>query len=177
MAKKLTHRKVSKYVAEKNIAAVEPLAHLSKKQLENAKSEVRQKQSEADTVPEHIKVIRRCGVSGAIRGYADDDVARLIEAEELLLLEQSQPEVFVSAKTFSAAQSANRREGKREAVIDHDEVIQTAITLGYFDLPKNDRKRRKIRNQIINELSLWFENKATSDDSKDRQMRRILDEK
>ena len=172
MVKKLSKRKTSKLVSETYLAAMAPFAGVSVEEINRAKFEFKRQQAAEEAAPELIRVIRKFGVTGAHRRYADSDINALIIAEDLAAREKRSPGDFVCGKSFAAAQANGN--GKRESY-DHEEIRMEARRIGYFELQAHSRKRRVTRLEIVKNLNLKKGNAATSDESWNRTMARILD--
>jgi hypothetical protein len=172
MVEKLSKRKTSRLVVETYLAAAAPFKGVLAEVLDKAKSEFSRRRAAEESAPEHIRVIRRFGVTGVLRGYADADISALIAAEELAAREKRSPGDFVSGRSFAAGQANS--DGKRESY-DHEEILREAQRIGYFTLPPYHRKRRGKRLEIVKNLNLREGNPATSDDSWNRTMAKILD--
>lgn len=172
MVMKLSKRKTSKLVAETYLAAIAPFAGVPAEEIDRDKSELKRQQAAKESAPEIIRVIRKFGVIDALRGYTDADISALIAAEELAAREKRSPGDFVCGKSFAAVQANSN--GKRESY-DRDEILKKARQIGYFELQAHSRKRRGTRLEIVKNLNLRQGNQATSDDSWNRTMARILD--
>lgn len=129
MTKKLSERKHSKVVAEAYLDALHPLSHLTTAQMDYAKRKCLERKSEADAAPEHIKIIRKLGVLDAQRGYTDQDVAALIDAEALVRLEKSKPGAFASSHVSKALNSdkGKNQQNRRGTVYPELDVIANDV--------------------------------------------------
>ncbi len=155
---------------------MDKLGALSQEELAAAKAEFLARMERNNALPDHIKVIRRLGILDAEREYTDGDLADLIDAESLLQREKDHPGDFVTSGSFSAAQESNRQGEPRGESDDYpsDEINAKARALGYFELQDGDRRKKTIRFQIVALLGLDIRNKATSPESRDRHIKRIL---
>lgn len=175
--RKATQRRHSAFVANKLLEALQPLEHLGPAELEAAKQEFARREAEQASASEVVKLIRRDGVLKALLGYRHEDVGALLDAERLAHRELQRPADFVSGGAFSAAQKENASGSHRAEGYDysHEEIRAAARRLGYFELAPHDRRRRRIRAQIVAALRLDEGNRSTSPESRDRHLRRILD--
>jgi hypothetical protein len=171
-AKKLSQRKHSRLVTEAILAAHTKLDHLSSSERQQAVSEYLLRKEPREAAQEHIKIMLTIGVTGALRGFTDEDLENFIRTEDLARRELRAPGDFVSARSFSAGQANGS--GKSESY-DHDEIRNEARRIGYFDLKKNSHDRRPKRMEIVKNLNLKAGNPATSDESWNRTISRILD--
>jgi hypothetical protein len=176
MTTKLTKRKQSKVLVERYQDAADKLGTISQVDLSAEKSDYLARMERNNSLPDHIKVIRRLGILDAERGHTDGDLAALIDAESLLQRERNHGGDFVTSGSFSAAQKSNRQGEPRGESDDYpsDEIHVKARALGYFELQDGDRRKKTIRFQIVALLRLDVRNKATSPESRDRHIKRIL---
>lgn len=127
MVKRLIDRKHSKVIAERVIAAHDPLRHLTREELDAACEAYKLKQQALAAAPDHIKMARRFGtMSGAKLGYNDEDIAKWIDADELARRELDHPEDFVFNRSDSAARSDTRRNQSnvKGQIVDDAEIVR-----------------------------------------------------
>lgn len=190
MVKKLSQRKTSKLVVEILLDAQERVEGIPRDVLIVLAEDYRRREAEHSArIASQSDDLFSFRSLVAVRGLGDElknsdiwhhremDVARWVFAMEVCKRSTDDPGSFVFDKAFSKAQGSNRNGEERKPSLDHQAIKDRATMKRYFDLPTGSREKAKILDSIITETGVYKDHKSTSQESRRRHVKRIIEGK